>query len=203
MESAADLAAGDPPLNEEASALALLRQGDIAGLEALVSLHQVRALRTAFAITGDRQSAEDVVADAFLTVYDRIGQLDEHRPFTPWFYRIVANASIKHRRRAGGSAFTEGDLKWLERQADRSPGPEEEATLQEMRYLLLSAIYSLPAKQRAAMVLRYYLDMDEASVAQTLGCPVGTVKWRLHSARRRLRSTLTPEIRQLMPDYRW
>ena len=203
MESPSDRATADPPLTEERSALVLLRQGDIAGLEALVRLHQVRALRTAYTITGDRQSAEDVVADAFLTVYDRIDQLDERRPFAPWFYRIVVNASIKLQRRDARSAFTDGDLEWLDRKVDQSPGPEDQAALRELRYLLLAAIYSLPPKQRAAMVLRYYLDMDEATMAETLGCPVGTVKWRLHSARQRLRRSLTPEIRQLMPDHRW
>ncbi|HYP40023.1 MAG TPA: RNA polymerase sigma factor [Chloroflexia bacterium] len=183
--------------SDETRAIVLLRQGDIAGLEALVRLHQVRALRAAYAITGDRHAAEDVVADSFLTVYDRIHQLDERRPFTPWFYRIVVNAALKSQRRAANTAFTDDDMEWLDQQADQSPGPEEKAAMREMRHLLLAAIYTLPPKQRAALVLRYYLDMDEATIAATLRCPLGTIKWRLHSARRHLRRSLTPIIHEL------
>lgn len=197
-----DITATDgKPGTEENAAIALLRQGDIAGLEALVRLHQLRALRTAYAITADRQAAEDVVADAFLTVYDRIHQLDHRRPFTPWFYRIVVNAALKSQRRAASTTFTDGDMKCLDQQADQSPGPEEEAATREMRYILLAAIHSLPPKQRAALVLRYYLDMDEASMAETLRCPPGTIKWRLHAARRHLRRALTPELRLLALDH--
>ncbi len=188
------------PSADEAKAIILLRQGDIAGLEALVRIHQVRALRAAYAITGDRHAAEDVVADAFLTVYDRIHQLDERRPFTPWFYRIVVNAALKSQRRAASAAFTDDDMEWLDQRADQSPGPEEEAAMREMRYFLLAAIYTLPPKQRAALVLRYYLDMDEATIAETLRCPLGTIKWRLHSAHRRLRRSLTPMIQELVLD---
>lgn len=194
-------APGSQSTTEESRALALLRQGNVTGLEALVRLHQLRALRTAYAITGVRQAAEDVVADAFLAVYDHIHRLDERRPFTPWFYRIVVNGALKSHRKAARTAFADGDAEWLDQQADQSPGPEEEAAIREMRYFLLAALRSLPPKQRAAMVLRYYLDMDEATIAETLRCPPGTIKWRLHAARLRLRRSLTPEIRNLALDY--
>jgi RNA polymerase sigma-70 factor, ECF subfamily len=75
----------------EREAVAALQRGDVAGLGTLVRLHQVRALRTAYAITGDQTSAEDAVADAFVLVYEHIAQFDPARPFAPWFYRIVAN----------------------------------------------------------------------------------------------------------------
>ncbi len=58
-------------------------------------MHQVRAPRAAYALLGDRQRAEDVVADTFLLVYERIGQFDIRHPFAPWFYRIVTNGALK------------------------------------------------------------------------------------------------------------
>jgi RNA polymerase sigma-70 factor (ECF subfamily) len=180
---------------QEQEAVATLREGDVHGLETLVRLHQLQAVRTAYAITGSRHAAEDVVADAFLRVYERIHQYDSRRPFTPWFYRIVVNGSLKAVRNSRRTRSSDDlDMEWLKEQASESPGPEEEAATREMRLLLLSAIYTLPPHQRAVVVLRYYLDMDEATMAQTLGCPLGTVKWRLHAARQRLRRTLTPEL---------
>ncbi len=174
----------------------MLRSGDIGGLGILVRLHQLRAIRTVYAIVGDRRVAEDVVADAFLTLYDRIGQYDERRSFTPWFYRIVVNGALKavRSRQRDSTNSQEEDADWLDQKVDLSPGPEEEAIAREMRLLLLAAVYSLPLHQRAALVLRYYLDMDEASIAQTLGCPLGTVKWRLHAAKQRLRRDLLPQL---------
>jgi RNA polymerase sigma-70 factor (ECF subfamily) len=177
----------------EQRAISALRKGDIKGLESLVHLYQLRAIRAAYGITGDRQAAEDVVADAFLAVYDRIGTFDTERPFAPWFYRRVVNGALTAIR----------NDKWIERPSDEQnealfqvpdtgPGPQESAEYNELRLLLLDAIYELPPHQRAAMVLRYYLDMDEVSMAETLGCPLGTVKWRLHAAKQKLRESLVP-----------
>ncbi len=198
----------DDRQQQERLAISALKRGEIAGLELLVRLYQLPAVRAAYAIAGDRQTAEDVVADAFLSVYDHIGQFDEQRPFAPWFYRIVVNGALKAARRTSRSVSWHGsdnaasaeDVWELDQlntalhtdATSRNVGsnPEEEAIAREMRLLVSSAIYALPSHQRAALVLRYYLDMEEAEIARTLGCPVGTVKWRLYAARKRLRRTL-------------
>lgn len=175
---------------QEAAAVALLRHGDIAGLEFLVRLHQIQAVRVAYSICRDPHMAEDGVADAFLVAYDRIMTFDPSRSFTPWFYRIVVNTTLqalRHQRRS-----VSGDV------ADRllagrpvAEAPSEVRLInEEMGDELMQEIDRLPAKQRAAFVLRYCVDMDEATVASTLGIPVGTVKWRLHAARRRLQGSL-------------
>src|ERR1700738_4213423 len=84
------------PLSEaEERAISALKKGEINGLEVLVHLYQLRAIRAAYGIIGDRQAAEDVVADAFLAGYDRIAGFDAGRPFAPWFYRIVINGALK------------------------------------------------------------------------------------------------------------
>lgn len=78
-----------------------LQRGDIRGLEALVRLHQVRAIRTAYLVTRERQLAQDIVQAAFLRAYERIGQLDPHRPFGPWFLTSVLHDAIKAAARRG------------------------------------------------------------------------------------------------------
>ena len=79
----------------EHQAIARLKRGDIDGLEPLMQLHQVRAVRTAFLITRDRALAEDVVQAAFVRVYERIAQFDSNRVFEPWLLRIVTNDAVK------------------------------------------------------------------------------------------------------------
>jgi RNA polymerase sigma-70 factor (ECF subfamily) len=75
----------------ENEAIVRLKQGDVRGLEILVKTYQLKAVRAAYLIVGDRALAEDVVEDAFLRVYERIGQFDPLRFFEPWFLRIVVN----------------------------------------------------------------------------------------------------------------
>ena len=110
---------------QEQEAITTLRGGDILGLETLVRLYQLPATRTAYAITADRHAAEDVVADAFLRVYDRIAQLDLSRPFSPWFYRIVVNGALKAVRSSKRThSSNDIDIEWLDQQAGEAPGPE-------------------------------------------------------------------------------
>src|SRR5437763_12870512 len=104
----------------EQEAISALQRGDIKGLETLVGLYQLRGVRTAYAITGDRQVAEDVVADAFLSVYDHIEQFDERRPFAPWFYRIVANGALKAVRKSKRISQTEEEGPELGERVDTS-----------------------------------------------------------------------------------
>ncbi|MGI8912373.1 MAG: extracellular solute-binding protein, partial [Chloroflexota bacterium] len=174
----------------ESEALAALHQGDITGLGTLVRLHQLCALRTAYAITGNQASAEDIVADAFVLVYERIAQYDLARPFTPWFFRIVANLALSLARRARHTLTGEAAEATLALQADSASGPEEEALRNSLRNLVVLAMQGLLPAQRGVLVQRYFLDMDEASMARMAGCPLGTIKSRLHTARRKLRERL-------------
>jgi RNA polymerase sigma-70 factor, ECF subfamily len=177
----------------EERAVSALKKGDIKGLEVLMHLYQLRAIRVAYGIIGDRQAAEDVVADAFLALYDRIAGFDAARPFAPWFYRIVVNGALKAiRNDKRADVPYEEETARMHEQSDQSPGPEAAAEQNELRLTMLGAISELPPQQRAVLVLRYYMDMDEASIAETLSCPLGTVKWRLHAAKQKLRVSLVP-----------
>lgn len=184
----------------ERGALQALRRGDLRGLELLVGLYQLEAVRTAYGLVADRQVAEDVVADAFLLVYERIGQYDEARPFAPWFYRIVVNCALKVVRGQDRIERAPNGKEWADERVSEAPGPEQEAEHQELRVLLQNLLSELPAVQRATIVLRYYLDMDEATIAATLDCPLGTVKWRLHTAKAKLREKLLPQAGLLLGD---
>jgi len=183
--------------DEERAAISALRTGDIGGLASLVRLHQIPALRATYALTGDRQLAEDLVADAFLTAYDRIAQYDPQRPFGPWFYRIVVNSALKAIRRVERFRHTDTGALFAE-QVDPTPDPAIEVATREMRRGVVRALRTLPPPQRAALILRYYLDLDERTIAQTLGCPIGTVKWRLHAGKERIRQSLAGT-----PDRTW
>ena len=74
---------------DEKQAITRLKLCDLNALEVLVDLHQLKALRTACLIVGDRALAEDIVQNAFIRAGERIEQFDSQRPFEPWFLRSV------------------------------------------------------------------------------------------------------------------
>jgi len=183
---------------EEHEAIVRLKRGDIGGLEALVRQYQVQAVRTAYLITRDRALAEDIVQAAFLRAYERIGQFDAGRPFGPWFLRSVVNDAVKaaarRQRQVSLEASSEGgeEASLADLLADPGPGPDDWVEAAELRQTVWAALGELPPAQRAAIVLRYYLDLSEAEMADELACPPGTVKWRLYAAQKRLRTLLRP-----------
>jgi RNA polymerase sigma-70 factor (ECF subfamily) len=188
-------------LDGEAEALARLRDGDVAGLEPLVRLHQTRALRIAFGITGTREEAEDVVMDTFVAVAARIHQLDMARPFTPWFQRMVINRSISAMRSSRRHAYI-----WnlIGRTQLHTVDPSDVAESHDLRDRLTRAFSMLTTEERAVATLRLALEMSEKDAAETLGWRVGTVKSRLARARRKLRRRLSDPVAYAtgVPDYK-
>jgi len=177
---------------EEQQAIALLKRGDIGGLETLVRKYQVQAVRAAYLIVRDRALAEDIVQAAFLRAYERIGQFNTGRPFGPWFLRSVVNDAVKAAARRERQVPLDDEAGETVSLADPAPDPGELAEQAETRQAVWAALGELPPAQRAAVVLRYYLDLSEVELADELACPPGTVKWRLHAARERLRALLRP-----------
>lgn len=154
-------------------------------------------MRAAYLVTHDPQLAEDVVQTAFLQAYERIRQFDSARPFGPWFLRSLVNAAVKAAVRAERSVSLDGEPegRW-EALIGSDPNAEPEVALEraEARRAVRDALARLSPNQRAAIVLRYYLELSEADMAQRLAVPRGTVKRRLYDARERLRVLLGREV---------
>lgn len=177
-------------------AIRCLKQGDISGLERLVSQYQVKAIRTAFLIMGDPDLAEDIVQEAFMNVYRGIHHFDESRPFEPWFLRSVVNLAIKTAQKQArqvrmGAGSDDASLEDV--LAAQDPSPEEQIEFSEFQQQVGEALQQLSPRQRAAVVQRYFLEMSEKEMAGELGAAPGTVKWLLNAARKNLRTLLGSE----------
>jgi RNA polymerase sigma-70 factor (ECF subfamily) len=175
----------------ETEAVRALQAGDANALAILVVANESKAMRVAFAITGDRSQAEDVVADSFLVAYQQIRRFDSSRPFSPWLIRIVVNGSLAAARK-GRTARKVVELLGRDRVPDADPAVVAERN--ELQRTLVRGIRALPPLERAAITLRYVLDLDEKAAAGILGWPLGTLKTRLHRARMRLRSRVGGEL---------
>ncbi len=162
----------------------------------LVRRHQVRAVRTAYLIVRERMLAEDVVQGAFVKAYEGIARFDETRPFGPWFTRVVVNDAVKAASRRERTVSYSGEGEDLvARLADSGSGPEDLAEEEETRRKVWEALAGLPPAQRAVVVQRYYLGMSEREMAEEGASPPGTIKWRLHAAKKSLAKLLRPQFR--------
>ncbi len=179
---------------DDETSIARLKQGDLAGLESLIDRYQVQAVHAAVLITRDRSLAEEVVQDAFLHAAEKIDQFDQSRPFKPWFLRSVVNSALKAAHRQGRNpSFDQSDeqasvlARWL---IDPEPGPERQFETVEERLSVREALEALSPEQRAVVVMRYYLEMSETDMSTRLGRSLDTIKWKLRTARRKLRNLL-------------
>src|SRR5580704_13559179 len=146
----------------------------------------VASFRTACLILGNRADAEEAVQDAYLRAWRFRDSLSSVPSIRPWLYRVVVNScysklrrEIPHRdRRAGDEPLADV--------AAEGAGPEASAERGEVADTVLAALARLPMSLRVPVVLRYYADLSERDIARAIGRRQGTVKSRLHEARRRL-----------------
>jgi RNA polymerase sigma-70 factor (ECF subfamily) len=177
---------------DEQQAIQRLKQGDISGLEFLVARHQVKAVRTAYLITRDFGLAEDIVQDSFLQAFRAMRGFNETRPFEPWFMRSVVNAAVKTMQRSARQVQVgeDADETVFAELAARVESVEEQVESIEVQNQIWDAMQKLSPRQRAVVVQRYFLEMSEKEMAEEAGSSVGTVKWMLNAARKRLRGLL-------------
>ncbi|HVT70064.1 MAG TPA: SigE family RNA polymerase sigma factor [Trebonia sp.] len=151
-------------------------------------------VRLAYALTGDLGHAEDVAQAAFARAYASWGRVRRAGDPDAYVRRIVVNANRSRFRRPRVPEELRGDLTEI-LSSQRSGGqwrePEDAQALED-REALLAALCSLGPRQRAVIVLRYWLDLSEAQTAAALNCSVGTVKSQASRALATLRKTAGP-----------
>jgi len=185
-------------LSEDGRLISQIRQGNILALEALYKKYKAQVYRTALAITRDREAAEDVLQDCFLKVYTHVDKLDGSLPLSPWLHRVAVNLSYNW------AAKRSRWLRPLEEVIDclvAGPHTLPESVLErgELQRVIQKAIASLSFEHRVVIVLFYLDGFSLNEIAYISDCPVGTVKSRLHYARRNLRRKLERD-RRLSPE---
>src|SRR3990172_1981021 len=170
-----------------------MKSGDIGGLELLVRRYQVKAVRAAFLVTQDATLSEDVVQETFVRLFQHIHHFDESRPFEPYLMRSVVNAALNAIRQDRKSTSLDADPVLLENLLEQAASVEAQVESAQLADEVLLALSELSPRQRAVIVQRYYLEMSEREMAQTLDAAPGTIKWLLNAARTRLRKLLGAE----------
>jgi RNA polymerase sigma-70 factor (ECF subfamily) len=167
-----------------------LQQGSLDALGELFSRYRETVFRTAFAITGDSDAANDLLQDVFLRLHRFSGHIDTNRPLEPWLYRMTANLSytwIKQKQKR--TSLIEEIADWFEKGSERT-SPHELAEEKDVWEQILHALHALPLQQRVVVVLYYMNDLSLQEISEILDVPLGTVKSRLHYGRRALKNKL-------------
>jgi len=154
------------------------------GARRLVAEYGDRLLTAALHITQNAADAEDLVFRTFSHVVRKIGTYTGSSAFFSWVYSIMLNMRRSDLRRKAANMLDFVDA--LPEGQDPSPDPAELLALNSSAELVRKAIGMLPETLRVPLVLYYFEDNGVASIAALTGVPVGTVKYRLHEARRRM-----------------
>jgi len=170
------------------------RRGDAAAFAALIGSFERVALSVAFGVTGDAQSAGDVVQDAFLRAWQRIADLKEPERFGGWLCGIVRNLAIDAARARAVRTRVAHDLHEVAcgggPPASPELGPLDELGLREECGRVAAALATLDDVSRSAVVLRYYDNLSSKQIGELLGVAPTAVDMRLMRARRQLRAHL-------------
>jgi RNA polymerase sigma-70 factor (ECF subfamily) len=144
--------------------------------------------QVAYSVLGNAADAEEVAQDTFLTAYRKFDSLRDGDKFRPWVARASWRLALNYRRGARRAMGRDGA--WLNTQA-ASETPEKQALEREFEVRLRARVELLPEKLKAVVLLIGVEEMDVRTVAGILGIPEGTVRSRLHLARRQLLREVT------------
>lgn len=186
---------------DDAALVKRSRDGDMQAFGLLVAKYQDRVFNLVYRMCNRRAEAEELAQEAFLRALERIGQFRGHSGFYTWLFRIAANLTISHRRRASRIKFqsmtappefegNQAEALTASLAARRQSAPHAAAMDAETQERIMLALQELDEDFRLAVILRDIEEMDYAEIARVLDVPVGTVKSRLHRARMLLREKL-------------
>jgi RNA polymerase sigma-70 factor (ECF subfamily) len=160
---------------------------DQQAFELLVERHQARAYRLACSILGNEADARDVSQDAFIRLYESANRFDGRSRFSTWFYRVLVNLCIDHRRRGKwwskllplAGPGDDPDEPGIE-PASGQPGPDSAAIDRESAGQLAQALKRLSPNQRAAVLLQVQEGLTSREIAQVLNCSENTARVHIH-----------------------
>jgi RNA polymerase sigma-70 factor (sigma-E family) len=147
---------------------------------AFVAARATTLLRVAYLACGDEAEAEDLLQTALERTYKNWDRV-RRDTVEPYVRRVIINTAISRARRRAILSIIPMRV---------PPERAARATDVDLRHVLMDALRSLPPRQRAVVVLRYWEDLSETQTAQVLGCTLGTVKSQASKAMAKLRTAL-------------
>ena len=165
--------------------------GDLNSYSELYWLYSKNALGTAYLISDRKGIAEDIVQEAFIQCFNKIKSLKIPETFEVWFYKILVRTGWRMVKKYNN--FIPMDDENME---GLSIGINSGLDASETSIIVNEALESLSLPLRTVVILYYFNDMTIKEISEVLGCFQGTVKSRLHNARKQLYETLNENEQQ-------
>ncbi len=190
---------------DDVQLVARLKQRDKSALEELVHVHGAKMYGVALQFMRNESDAHEVMQDALVSIWNKIGSFEGKSAFTSWIYRVTANAGLmalrKKKRRendisldAVGADDDDAPLPALQL-SDKRPLPDKVVMTGELGEQVRTAISQLPEPYRVAVLLRDVEELPMAEVMRETGLSEPALKSRLHRARLALREALLPYLK--------
>lgn len=176
-------------LDSQAKLIEGLKNGDENAVKQLVFLYSDRLLQVATLILKDQYLAEDVVQESLLVAINKIHQL-RGDDLSPWLYRILVNRCRKEQRKKPWSVVEYLPKNELELVPATGVDVERDVLEKDTDREVMYAIAQLPARYREVVTLYYLEELSLETIAKVTQEPLGTIKSRLHRARKRLQKIL-------------
>ena len=186
--------------NAELDKVLVLRvqQGDKSAYDLLVIKYQHRIIQLVNRYVKDPSEAQDVAQEAFIKAYRALGNFRGDSAFYTWLYRIAINTAknylVSRSRRYSDYQIDIQDAEQVENapQLKAMETPEYLLLNDEIVTVIKAAIEKLPEEMKIAIMLREFEGMSYEEIAQTMECPVGTVRSRIFRAREAIDEKLSP-----------
>ncbi|WP_245717291.1 RNA polymerase sigma factor [Nocardia jejuensis] len=174
---------------DDATLVDRVRDGDVRAYEQLVLRYQGAMFRLASRMVADRSEAEDIVQEAFLTAWRRIGQLQDDNAFAGWLYRMTTNRCLNVLRARQIPADVDPDSTESPRTDTR---PEHAAQVNSQLEALTAALQELTPEQRACWLLREVHGRSYEEIGEIVGTNPTAVRGRIARARAQLAEVMKP-----------
>ncbi len=182
--------------NKERALIVRIQQGDLKALGELYRQYREMVFRTALATTNDARAAEDILQECFIRLYRYAVSIDAERPLRPWLYRVTLNLVYDWSAQRRWPQPLDEMLEWFQGFVAAFPAPDRQAEERETNRIVHQVIARLSPAHQKVIVLFYLEDISVEKISEILAIPPGTVKSRLHYARKGLRKEL---LRQQRP----
>jgi RNA polymerase sigma-70 factor (ECF subfamily) len=180
-------------LERDAQLMLRVKEGDDASFAALLERYRAPVIHFIYRMVQSQHIAEELAQDVFLRVYRARKGYEPNAKFTTWLFRIATHIALNAIRDGRGERGTES---LDDQEAKASELPDRRRTIEQVmvEYDRLAevrrAVQALPAKQRAAVLMHKYHELDYAQIARALGCSESAVKSLLFRAYETLRRKL-------------
>jgi len=179
-----------------------VQAGDMSAFDELILRYRDRLFGIVYNMTGNREDTADILQESFIKAFQSIARFRASACFFTWIYRIVLNTTLSFFRRRKLRSFFSFEAideeavcpEVLAALADKRPSAQRTVLLEELQEKLNEALLHLPLKHRTTLILSEIDGLSCAQIADIMDCHEGTVRSRLHYAKKMLQPLLNPYL---------